>query len=415
MDRKKLLCKAVNDLWLLKHPLGSYLFAGGEDYKWLFGRDSLITALMLLPAAQNGAEIAKNTLITLANLQGKYHNWRSEEQPGKILHEHRDLERQKQKIPFWEFPYYGSLDATPLFIILAGEYARKTSCWNFIKEIWPNLEAAINWIKYYGDIDGDYFIECEPLNPRGIKNQCWKDHTPFCGEPAYPVCFVEIQGYAYLAYLYMSEMAARLNADWRQYYRGAEALKFNFNRQFWNEELGTFALALDANKKQVHVAASNTGHLFFTGIIDSPEKMTSTALRLCQPDLWTPYGIRTLSDQESCFNPYLYHLGSIWLMDNWFIYHGWKNITYAHPFARERAFDFRDKARELKEIMLNTACLLGETPELHACENNELKTCYNLAGWGTKSSNHVQAWSAAAILNLLAEDLSEEERKKILI
>ncbi|MBI1888933.1 MAG: hypothetical protein HYS15_03340 [Candidatus Spechtbacteria bacterium] len=415
MDKKQLLEKVIGDLKSLKHPLGSYLFAGGEDYRWLFGRDSLITALMLLPAAQNGPEIARSTIRTLAKLQGKHHNWRSEEQPGKILHEHRDSEWQKQKIPFWEFPYYGSLDATPLFIILAGEYVRKTNRWDFIKEIWPNLEAAANWMKYYGDMDGDYFIECEQLNPRGIRNQCWKDHTPFCHKPEYPVCFVEIQGYAYLAYLYMSEMAAYFNKDWQGYYRNAERLKFNFNQKFWNEERGAFALALDANKEQVHTAASNTGHLFFTGIIDNPEKMRGIAERLCKPDLWTPYGIRTLSDKEPCFNPYLYHLGSIWLMDNWFTYYGLKNATYTHPFARERKFDFREKAKELKKNMLDTACLLGEAPELHACDNGELTTCYGLEGWGTKSANHVQAWSAAAILNLLVEDLSEEERKKILI
>ena len=205
MDKTQLLAKMINDLESLKHPTYGYLFAGGKDFRWLFGRDSIITSLMLLNARiGNAPEIARNTLKILASLQGKRHNWKSEEQPGKILHEHREFEWQVSQIPFWEFPYYGTVDATPLFIILAHKYAAATDDWDFVEEIWPNLEAAAAWMKYYGDTDGDYFIECKSLNPRGIRNQCWKDHTPFCFEPEYPVNFVEVQGYAYLAYKFMS-------------------------------------------------------------------------------------------------------------------------------------------------------------------------------------------------------------------
>lgn len=398
LDKTELLARVIDDLKSLKHPENGYFFAGGKDFHWLFGRDSIWTALMLLGVTLNGPQIAKDTLQVLARLQGKRHNWQSEEQPGKILHENRVTEVLKSELPFWRFPYYGSLDATPLFIILAHAYARHTNDWDFIKEIWPSLEAAAWWMRYYGDRDGDYFIECEALNPRGITNQTWKDHTPFCSVPLYPVCFVEVQGYAYRAYVCMGQMSARVElGNWQAYLASAEALRYNFNAQFWDEEQGGFALALDGNKERIMSATSSQGHLLFTGIIQNEERYKKVVTRLMQPDLWTPYGIRTLSSKAPCYNPYRYHLGSIWFFDNWVIWHGLRGAP----------------RKRLKKIMIKTARMLEGAPELHACECRQLKTTDHVTGWGTKPANHVQAWSAAAILHLLCENLSEDSRRGI--
>ena len=421
LSKGKLLAGLVQDMRLLKQPEG-WLTAGRpyrdssplqpnlwiEDreptFDWLFGRDSLIAALALLPVG-NGQEIAKATLKALADLQGKHHNWKSEEQPGKIIHEARFTEYLKADIPYWEFPYYGSVDATPLFIILACEYVLCTGDWEFIESIWDNLTAAAYWMKEWGDTDGDYFIEYQKLNPRGITNQVWKDHTPFCSVPKYPVAAVEVQGYAYLAWRRMQRMAAYLGAkEWKEYHRNAEALCRNFGELFWIPKRKFFALALDTDKTPIEVVASNQGHLLFTGIVTDTEKRRALVDRLMQQDLWTPYGIRTLSDKEPCFNPYLYHLGSIWLHDNWLI---WWGLSRYPEFKRE--------ADTLKQIMIRTAQLLGEAPELHACENGELKTTDHVTGWGTKPANHVQAWSGAAIINLLTDDLSESKRAEIVI
>lgn len=419
---EELLEKLIKDLKSLKQPEG-WLSAGkphreidkplqpdiwAEDqeptFDWLFGRDSLITSIMLLNIG-NGWEIAKATLLALAKLQGKHHNWKSEEQPGRIIHEARHNELLKSQIPQWKFPYYGSIDATPLFIILASEYARKTNDWNFIKKLWGNLTAASKWMKEWGDIDGDYFIECQKINPYGIDNQVWKDHTPFCGVPLYPVDLVEIQGYAYLAYQRMAEMSANLNLkEWKSYYKDALCLKQNFDSLFWLAKEKFYALALDGNKKAITTVASNQGHLLFTGIIADAEKRKLLVRRLKEPDILTPYGIRTLSEKEPCFNPYLYHLGSIWIHDNWLMWWGLNRYP-----------EFKAEAEELKAILIKTACLLGEAPELHACEENELKTTDNVFGWGMKPANHVQAWSAAAIVNLLTRDLSAEKCAKIII
>lgn len=421
ISKEKLLKLLIGDLRLLKQPEG-WLTAGRphrddaplqlsrwiEDreptFDWFYGRDAKIAALMLLSIG-NGPGIAKATLTVDAKLQAKHHNWKSEAQPGKTAHEARHTELLKSEIPWWEFPYYGSIDATPLFIILASEYAFRTEDWDFIKEIWGNLVAAARWMKEWGDVDGDYFIECRKLNPYGITNQVWKDHTPFCGVPKYPVAIVEVQGYAYLAWRRMQRMAAHFGMnEWREYHRDAEALRQNFDAMFWLPEKNFFALALDADKKPIEAVTSNQGQLLFTGIVSDPAKRKALANRLHEPDMWTPYGIRTLSDKEPCFNPYLYHLGSIWFHDNWLIWWGLNRYP-----------EFKKEARELKQILTRTAQVLGEAPELHACENGKLKTTDSVSGWGTKPANHVQAWSAAAILNLLTSEWKMEKKKEIII
>ena len=423
ISETKLRDLLVSDLRILKQPEG--WLTAGRPYKdanmllepdrwlddqestfyWLFGRDSLIAALMLLPFG-NGPEIARATLRALANAQGKNHNWKSEEQPGKIPHEVRETQLLRSQTPSWEFPYYGSMDATPLFVILASEYVQKTDDWDFIKEIWENLAAAADWMKYWGDIDGDYFIENRPLNPQGIRNQAWKDSTPFCGQLEYPEsAIVEIQGYAYLAWQRMQWMAAVQElATWKEYWDNARVMQINFEHFFWMEKDKFYALALDKNKKQIQTVTSNQGHLLFSGILLHGDRRRALVDRLLKPDVWTPYGIYTMSSEEKSFGPYRYHQGAIWPHDNWLIWWGLNRYP-----------EFHKEADTLRANLIKTAQALGGAPELYACEDNKLKTMDHVNGHGYKRANHVQAWSAAAILNLLGQEMNEEELGEIII
>ena len=425
INTKKLQDLLISDLRLLKQPDG-WLTAGRPrreggklldpnlwqddqepTFDWLFGRDSIITALMLLPFG-NGPEIVKATLRALAHVQGKTHNRKSEEQPGKIPHEVRGTQLLRSESPDWEFPYYGAIDATSLFIVLASEYVQQTEDWDFIKEIWDNLVAAADWMKYWGDIDGDYFIENSPLNRYGIRNQVWKDFSPYAPTDkfSYPnAAIVEIQGYTYLAWTRMKWMAASQELpSWKEYWGNARVLQLNFESYFWMEKEGFYALALDEEKKQIKTITSNQGHLLFSGILSREDRREAVVKRLLKHDMWTPYGIRTMSSKEKGFNPYWYHQGSIWFHDNWMIW--WGLNRYAK---------FRKEADELRANLVKTARMLGEAPELHAYDHGILKTTDHVTGRGYKPANHVQAWSGSAILNLLTHEMDPEERKEIVI
>lgn len=423
MNRNELRDRLIYDLGLLKRADG-WLTAGRPHrdpnkllqegvpienqeptFNWLFGRDSLITSLMLLPFGC-GPAIAKATLKALANLQGKKFNWKSEEQPGKIIHENRDTEYLRSQIPQWEFPYYGSIDATPLFIVLASEYVMRTQDWAFIEDIWQNILAAARWIQHYGDIDGDYFIENYPLNPHGIPNQVWKDCTPFSGQFTYPkAAIVEIQGYAYLAWRRMQWFAAQRGlAVWKEYAENAEYLRANFEREFWLEKSGFYALALDKDKRPIDTVTSNQGQLLLSGILAHGTRRQAVVERLCQGDMWTPFGIRTMSEKETDFDPYKYHQGSIWLHDNWMIWWGMRRYPQFHATAEK-----------LRQNLIETALMLGDAPELHACVQGKLATTDHVSGWGYKPANHIQAWAGAAVLHLLGEEMSAKEKEEVWI
>lgn len=425
ISTKKLQDLLISDLLLLKQPDG-WLTAGrphretrklldptlwiddqDPTFDWLFGRDSIITALMLLPFG-NGPKIVKATLRALAHVQGKTHNWKSEEQPGKIPHEIRETQLLQSKIPYWKFSYYGTIDATPLFIVLASEYVQQTEDWDFIKEIWGNLVSAADWMKNWGDIDGDYFIENERQNPNGINNQVWKDFSPF--SPSGPFSYtksaiVEIQGYAYLAWVRMKWMAAYQDLPlWKEYWDNARVMRLNFENYFWMEDEKFYALALDEEKNQIKTITSSQGHLLFSDILPHEDRREAVVKRLYKSDMWTPYGIRTMSSKEKGFNPYWYHQGSIWFHDNWMIWWGLNRYP-----------EFQKEADELRANLIKTACMLGEAPELHACDHGILKTIDHVSGRGYKPANHVQAWSGAAILNLLTHEMDPEERREIII
>ena len=376
------------DIEKLRSPRG-YLNAGYPRYNTLFGRDSIISAWQMLKI---DTSIAKATLLVLSEYQGKDIDPKSEEEPGKILHEHRFDPKKQAELPEWKFPYYGSIDSTPLYIILAAKYLKITDDTAFLSKIWKNILDAFNWIITYGDKDGDGYIEYQRMNPHGLFHQGWRDGCEDHLKIKPPVAIVEAQGYAYAAYHSLAYIAKRLNKDndlIRKVIERAKELKKNFNQDFWMKEEKFFALALDGEKKQKKVVSSNPGHLLFTGIINE-DKVDYVVKRLFQPDLWTLYGIRTHSTKAPDFDPYSYHLGSIWPHDNWIIYKGLQKVGYY------------DHAEKIKQALLRVYQKLNKIPELYTVVKDEIVDLST----STKNARHVlanplQAWASAGLLEMI--------------
>jgi glycogen debranching enzyme len=315
-----MLTHAVEDLRALYIDADGapVLAAGIPWYSTAFGRDSIITSLQTLPL---DPAIAVDTLRFLAQHQGSRLDSYTEEQPGKIMHELRRGEMARTgEIP--HVPYYGTVDATPLWLVLLHETWRWTGDNGLIRELLPHAERALEWIDRYGDLDGDGLIEYLCASERGLRNQGWKDSgdgVPFPDGrlPAGPIALVEVQGYVHDAKLRMaavfetvgqSERAARLR-------REAEQLRDLIVRRYWMEESGTFALALDGVKQQVPTVTSNAGHLLWSRV-PGQQQADRLAERLLRPDMFSGWGIRTLSASHPVFNPMSYHDGSVWPHDN---------------------------------------------------------------------------------------------------
>ena len=316
----QLLTRGLRDLRALYTTTdqGAVLAAGIPWYVAIFGRDSLVAAHQLLAVNPTPA---REALRMLARHQGTEENaWRDEE-PGKILHEVRRGELAGAgDIPHRR--YFGSVDATPLFVFLFAQYFRWTGDLEFARELLPNVRAALEWIDTWGDRDGDGFVEYLCRSPRGSENQGWKDSFDSVAhadgqlaEP--PIALAEVQGYVYMAkdrvadvfeVLGDSETADRLR-------REAEALKVQFNQAFWMDDEQFFAGALDAEKRQVRTIVSNPGHCLYANIVD-PSKAEGVARRLLQPDMFSGWGIRTVSKGAGPYNPMSYHNGSVWPHDN---------------------------------------------------------------------------------------------------
>jgi len=388
MDVRGIKKTLLGDIERLK-TLRGYLNAGYPRYNTLFGRDSLISAWQMLEV---DPLIARTTLQVLAGYQGKTVNLRSEEEPGKILHEHRFTPEDQAELPHWDFPYYGSVDSTPLFIILAGKYFRRTGDKPFLLDIWNNIVAAFNWIRFYGDVDGDGYLEYERKNPHGLFHQGWRDGVENHLNIEPPVAIVEAQGYVYAAYQTLIFLAKQLgeNDISGKASTRSEVLRKKFNEDFWIEKENYFALALDGEKRQREAVTSNPGHLLFTGIV-AQEKIQSLISRLFEPDLWTPYGIRNHSSKDPDFDPYSYQLGSIWPHDNWIIYTGLRDLGY------DRHTD------QIKKGLLRAYRELAHIPELYVVVDGKIVDLSGSPIRGT-SANPLQAWASAGLLEMIWND-----------
>jgi glycogen debranching enzyme len=307
-----------------------YIDAGVPWYSALFGRDALITAYQSLTV---NPELAWGTLRNLAEHQGKeMDDWR-EEEPGKILHEVRVGELARaDEIP--HTPYYGSVDATPLWLsVLHGAY-RWTGDVEAVRSLWPNVLAALRWIDEHGDADGDGYVEYRKRSPGGLDNQGWKDsRDAICfpdgtlAEP--PIALVEVQGYVYQAKTNIARLARDLGEEALAGRLEAEAaaLRERFNRDFWMEREGYFALALDREKRPVPSITSNPGHCLWSRIVDQ-DKAGRLVRRLVSPALSSGWGIRTMATKQAAFDPIGYHLGTVWPHDTALIAHGMKRYGF---------------------------------------------------------------------------------------
>ncbi len=301
-----------------EHPNRSVIAAGAPWFMTLFGRDSLIASMMTLGLDPN---LATGTLLTLARMQGERIDELSEEEPGKILHEMRRGLTTAADARTGSI-YYGSIDSTPLFVVALGELNRWGVGQDVLEELLPHADRALAWIEEYGDRDRDGFVEYQRATPRGLVNQGWKDSfdaVSFAdGTLAEtPIALSEVQGYVYAAYIARAEIAQRLgDISVAQVYASAGAhLKESFNETFWLESEGYYAMGLDREKRPIDSLTSNIGHCLWSGIVDE-DKAHRTVERLCGPEMFTGWGIRTLANSMSRYNPVSYHNGSVWPHDS---------------------------------------------------------------------------------------------------
>jgi glycogen debranching enzyme len=316
----KTLSRAIDDLRSLYMGSGddAVITAGLPWYSTVFGRDSIITSLETLVL---NPRIAVDTLRYLAKHQGTRENEFTEEQPGRIMHELRRGELARSgEIP--HVPYYGTIDATPLWLILLDETWRWTGDLDLVRELLPNARRALDWIDHYGDMDGDGLVEYSRTSARGLVNQGWKDSgdgVPFPDGtlPRPPIALIEVQAYVYDAKTRAAALFERIgDAETADRLRSeGERLRLQVLEQFWLKDSGTFALALDGDKRPVPTVTSNAGHALWSRLAD-PARAVAVAQTLLAADMFCGWGVRTLSARHPVYNPMSYHNGSVWPHDN---------------------------------------------------------------------------------------------------
>ena len=390
------LARSQADLSMLMqgNPEGRYPYAGVPWYSTIFGRDGIIAAIECL---WNSPSIARGVLGYLAETQATEMDAARDSEPGKIIHEIRRGEMAATgEVPFGR--YYGSVDATPLFLVLAGSYFSRTSDLPFIEQIWPNIDAALRWIDEYGDPDGDGFYEYARHSEKGLLQQGWKDSSDSVfhsdGRIAEaPIALCEMQGYVYAAKQAVATLCQAAGHDslGSRLLQEAESLRERFDSAFWNPSLNTYALALDGHKQQCAVRTSNAGHALFTGIA-LPSRAPVLARTLMDSSSYSGWGIRTVAAREARYNPMSYHNGSVWPHDNAIVGAG---LAY---------YGLQPLAARLLNAMFDVALQvdLRRLPELfcgfHRRGDGSGPTLYPVAC-------APQAWSAGAPFLLLSASL----------